>query len=456
MIILKNTVLIDQKQNKDNNKLMPFICGILCTMPIVAIPFRGGVVSLFSVAFLLQLAVLFKGNTRLVVKVNRGTRLLLFWLGFALFSVLVGCALSMVYNELSVTSAYISKIMLYIIFIILWVSSKNMKENNESLANGIIVGTIVNCLWAALDAFIWYLKGFSLNNTLFSFYIKYGGVKRISIPMSTGLYRSGGLNHDPAHLGFICPFLVYYSIKKRNLTVFLIALAGIVGSASTTGAICSLIIIVVEFFKWLKQANMNFKIGLRQTLGLCGLCVLLVIGVVYFRDTIQSSFGKATQLFYSRAMETYFSSNSTGGPRMDYLRYCPKAIIRLGIFIFSGLGFGTSVFGYMYNNEIASKIGFTQAGLYDVENTYIDYLLDTGFIGFILFFTCIIGAYRFYSMRDKKKESKQVDMICMAGIVAMLLSFLFYHYIIFAPHMLLTIVAITNMDQQKSDIKGKI
>ena len=434
-------------------RILAFLCGVFCTMPIVAIPFTGRIISVFTIVFIIQLLDLFLFHIRTIVRIGKNSMKLFAWLLFSIVSTLSGMLLSFVYPELGVVIAYCPKILLYLAFIVLWNNAATV-DNNYLIVRGLVFGSILNMLWATLDACIWYLAGWSLNNNVFAFYIGHNGVKRISLPLNNGLYRSGGFNHDPAHLGFLCPFLVYYALKKKDLRILGIAVLGMISSASTTAIVCSIVIfLVVELDEIIYSSN-RALLNPRLTLTIILSMVFLIIFAICLRGQIEATIGKASQLFYSRAKSVYFSNDSSGGPRMNYIKFFPQAFDSLGFFRLTGLGFGSSGFGYSHEPSIASKIGLGLKEVYDVENTYFDYIMDTGIIGFSIFIYFMGVLFKYYKKKMRKREMSIVDIVSMAGVVSMALSFIFYHYVVFAPQMILIIVALSNMDlcQRREEI----
>ena len=74
-------------------------------------------------------------------------------------------------------------------------------------------------IWATIDAACFYGLGFSLSNMVFARYgathdVIYGTV---SLIINNGrMIRSAGFNYDPAHLGFLIPFVMGYGFMKKN------------------------------------------------------------------------------------------------------------------------------------------------------------------------------------------------------------------------------------------------
>ena len=428
--------------------LVVFACGFFSTMPIISIPIRGNYISLFTIVFLGELVLMLSNNTIGSLTLDIHIKQLVLWLFISLFSSVFGTIFISLYSQLTVSGTYIIKIILYILFISYWGSNRSREENNNALCRGLLYGSIVNIIWSIFDAACWYIAGIPISNSVFRDYMHANNLLYIGLAMPTGLYRSGGLNFDPAHLGFLCPFLVAYSLISEKYSLLVLAIGGLLASASTTGIVCSCFIFV--FWAWNKIAVKNVyctRIKLSKLYkALLVACVLFTFTIIFHGPLFQI-INKATSFLFSRVETTYLTKSADfarfGGPRLDFIRFFPTAIIKSGLLLLVGTGLGTSSYGYL---DIASAMGIVQNSLYDIENTYLAYLFDTGIVGFIIFLGIMYRILRYYKNMYKRKELDFTGTIAFAGVLSMILSFLFYHYILFAPQVLLTVVALIHMD----------
>ncbi len=437
-------------------KAIIFLCGFFSTMPIIALPIFGRYISLFSVFFLIEMAFLVK-DILAFKKVQLGfyIKKYLLWLFIAMISSCCGLVISLKYPELRITFSYIPKILIYIVFAISWKATTPIDENNNALCRGLLYGCIINMIWGIVDASGWYIAQVSISNNVFSGYMIANKLNYIGLPQASGLYRTGGLNYDPAHLGFLCPFLTLYSLKTKKYKLVLLSFGGLLASASTTGFVCSGLIVFIWMIKnHLSNKRKQAKSTTKKIVACTVFVVSIIIVVIVFRASIVKVVSKAVNLFYDRVTTTYLNQSDdferAGGPRADFIRYLPEAVCKVGPFMFFGTGLGTSSYGYTHTEYVAQALGKKQDAIYDIENTYLAYLLDTGILGFGLFFYFMIKAFSFFKKKCKYKGASLTDYISYAGIVAMLLSFLFYHYILFAPQMLLLVVALTQADGNDS------
>ena len=255
------------------------------------------------------------------------------------------------------------------------------------------------------------------------------------------MIRASGFNYDPAQLGFIVPVITSYAVIKRKYWLLVLAFGGIIASASTTALVCSMLVLVVNLAVKKERIKIN-----RKTI-IIGFAVLIIAGLILsrFGETLFRLTSSAITKMTTRLNTTYLD-NDTLDIRWDYLIMAPKAFLNLGIFMLTGLGFGTASYGYVIDNSILNKIGSVHNFAYDLENTYICYLMDTGIIGFFVFILLLYRAYVFYKRAASASYANNNDVLIYCGIEASVFSMLFYHYILFAPQMLILIVALSNMD----------
>ena len=426
-----------------------FTMGLFSTMPVVTIPLGSTDIAIFRILFYGFLFYMFiKAFAGRLLIIRREQSLLCLWLIIAIISGLVGwIALSSSHVQFSsAAKSNILKTGAFLVFIALWGSQEPemQRKMNEALIKGLMLGCILNVSWAIIDAGGYYLTGRSLNNIIFFGYIARHGIRYNSLSLAysnTGMIRAGGFNYDPAQLGFMVPVITSYAVIKRKYWLLLLAFGGIIASASTTALVCSLIVLVVNLA--IKKERVRIS---RKTV-VTGICTLLLAGLilskygeVVFR-LITSAISKMTM-----RLSTTYLNNDILDIRWDYLIMAPKAFLNLGIFMLTGLGFGTSSYGYVIDSSILARIGSAHNFAYDLENTYICYLMDTGIIGFIVYILVLCRVYAFYKQAISASSVSNENVLIYCGIGASIFSMLFYHYILFAPQMLFLIVALSNMD----------
>lgn len=417
-------------------KWIIFIFGILATMPVLEINIGFISISAFRTMFFIVL-VFVVIHSEFCLRVDFKNSFIT-WMGWSLLSCLFGYIFfrnSTMWQQASVSN--ITKILAYMMFFMVWLGQRecDLKENNRVLINGLFLGAVANIVWATLDAACFYGAGFSLNNIVFA---KYGATHdviygTVSLIINNGqMIRSGGFNYDPAHLGFLIPCVIGYGfVKKRYIYVILGGL-GIIASASTTALVCAMIVIVACSTI---SMGRNAITGKRVIETILGILVILFI-LLYFGERIIPLIRQATILFENRVKSVYVASD-VNNIRLEYIRYLPVAIIELGPLVLLGTGYGTASYGYCHNSYIADALNIKNVP-YDMENTYIAYLLDTGIVGFVIFAYMIISLYSYYR---KNVDYSEENIIIFVILTSTLSSMLFYHYILFVPQILVMIIA---------------
>ena len=247
------------------------------------------------------------------------------------------------------------------------------------------------------------------------------------------MIRAGGFNDDPAHIGFIAPAMIAYSIYKKKGWLFLLSIASIASSTSTTALVCSLFVIIVNFRR-IKQ-SLNSK-NIKKALILIALVVIVILAVPRFLSMVIT----VIQKFLNRISNTY-SGLSSSGERSIYILQFFKAVSVAGLMCLVGTGFGTASYAYVFDEQILQQLGLIYNFPYDMEMTYISYFFDLGIFG--------LGIYLFilYKLLKSTRNIKIGDnSIIRALLVGMILSALFYHYTIMAMQVLLLIVGLANLD----------
>ncbi len=441
------------------NRIILYLSGVFSTMPIITIHGRP----LFHILFIFELILLaVPVGKSFRLRLGKNLSLLLYWFLWSLVSAAVGLVMSLAYPELALPiKTAIPKIILYIIFIFLWGSQGlRIKEHNKLLVRGVFAGCIANLIWGIIDAAGYYLSGKSLNNIIFSNYFSMRGVnlnRGVSLILATGQIRAAGFNYDPAHFGFICPLVAMYSLKRKNPYFMMLAIFGTIASASTTALVCVIAIAVFYILDNFFGSNRVIWIEMNKIL-LYILSILVIVGIIIFNwNSIHGIICKAVNLFWQRINNSYIGQLREDNVRIQFVRYLPYAVLYLGPLLLTGLGFGTAFFGYSHSSYVVSMMGITSAMVYDMENTYIAYLMDTGIVGMILFFSFMGRLLIQYRKKCKKSGVSITDAVLYGGTISVLMSFFFYHYIIFSPHILLQTASLSELDiESRSEMKREI
>lgn len=423
--------------------------GFFATTPTITIAFGQRDIAVFRVFYygvLAYLGVKTLAKKRITIRPN--IKVLDIWLLFSVFSCLIGgLVLSSKAPEFSKTAlSYISKIVAFLLFALVWGNQEEnrLQKANQKLLQGVLFGCVANLAWATIDGIGYYTFGKSINNMVFSGYIarhhiRYG---MLSLIKGTGLFRASGFNSDPAQIGFIAPLVLCFSLcKKKYWMIFLVGLS-ILSSASTTALVSSLIVVLVWFFVRKKRSHRLTTKGL-ITIFVC--IIMSAAFIVAYGGRMLSVVSKSTTKFYERVNSVYMDSDSLTNVRWTYIYYSPRALANLNVHIFWGLGFGTGSYGYITDDIILQEIGQERKFAFDPENTYVSYLLDTGLVGFAIF---LLYSYKLVSYFKRKihQNYNDYELIICACILATVISMFFYHYIVFAPQVLITIAALTQMD----------
>ena len=424
-----------------------FLMGIFATMPIVTLKIGGFELSFFEILLLLTLALLVKNtNGRLSIKKRRLSGSFLLWLALSAISCFIGWAIldGQASSFSRVAGSYIPKIIIYIILFILWFASDSNSGVNEKLLYGIFIGAMINIVWSIVDASGYYIFGQSLNNIVFrSFAISHGiHYNQISI-IKSGMIRASGFNYDPAHMGFLTPVGLVYGIKRRKPWVIVLSVLSIISSASTTSLICS----IIAGFLSLDIKSKAKGITRKSIFIFVATVIAILIVFLLAGNRIISVIHVATNNFSSRISDTYFSGD-TQNIRIRYIVNAPRALANLGMNSVLGLGFGTASYGYVIDESLLQIIGYNNNFAYDLENTYLDYLFDTGIVGFFLFFSVLFAIFR--RLRKKVKETSTnyvITAYCL--ILSTVFCMFFYHYILYSIQMLGIICSIYMLEHHE-------
>ncbi|MFQ6824410.1 MAG: O-antigen ligase family protein [Agathobacter sp.] len=421
-------------------KWILLILGVLATMPIIEINISFLSISAFRFFLFITIFIMLIQSNFTVPAVFRNRFIV--WMLWSLISCACGYLFffgNAQWQQASISN--ITKIIAYLIFALLWFGQKNLSDYNKVVLKGLFIGAIANIIWATIDAACFYGLGFSLSNMVFARYgathdVIYGTV---SLIINNGrMIRSAGFNYDPAHLGFLIPFVMGYGFMKKKYLYLLLGGLGIIASASTTSLVCSILSIAVCV-----TMSTKTKIGTKGIIGVFFGAFVMVFVFVLFGDKFMPLIRQATLLFGDRVNTVYVSSD-TSNIRLEYIKYLPLAILELGPLLLTGTGYGTASYGYCHNSYTLSKLNIKNVP-YDMENTYIAYLLDTGIIGLFLFFYLLFPLYSYYKKNGGEDEE---NIIYIAILSATIFSLFFYHYILFVPQILSLIFALSNREKR--------
>ena len=426
------------KQNLSLNEIVLLVMGIFSTMPIVCLNLFGRYISFFSIFLILSYITLFKGlinfgKIRTLSSV-RNYSIFILWLFLAIISCFCGWIhFSNQYMWREASLSNLNKIIIFILFSVLWINQKDIKKNSSFLLKGIVYGCVANMLWATVDGIGFYLFGISLNNILFHEYAVANDIRNGALSIiRDGLIRASGFNYDPAHLGFIVPSMLAYSIRKNKKWLWLLVFFALICSASTTALVCSIIVLLLNI-KYI-------KIGTDKTKIKKNLPVICLVGIslfLFFLIGFNTFVGEAIRKFWGRIYNTYINF-SQDDYRVIYVTEFFNAISTAGIMIIFGTGFGTASYAYVFNNDILFKLGKINYFPYDMEMTYIAYFFDLGIVGFIIY---IFLLYKIYHYSSKSKDSN--GKIIYSLLIGMILSAFFYHYTLMAMQVLVVLVGMS-------------
>lgn len=431
------------------------LMGIFSTMPIITIPLGSRDISLFSiliflVVFILAFSTIAKRNGKLYI--NAGLRPLNSWLIWGMFSCLCGVVFFSIIGNPEFTNASkssIFKLLIFLIFSLLWGSQDDLEKCNTTLSRGLLIGCVANAGWAFWDAIGYYITGKSITNIVFAGYIVRNGIRHESISLTysaIGLIRSAGFNYDPAHIGFIAPLLVGYGLYNKKLAYVLLGAASIIASASTTALVCSVFVTILFMPYFLKnKKKLNKTEAVWMMIGMIVIIGIIVFFISRFGDTLQYAIGKMEE-----RVGNLYLNNNVSDIRFQYLKFFPKAFLNLGVLMLTGTGFGTASYGYACDSTITSAIGQNINFAFDMENTYLAYALDTGIIGVVLIMMIVKRLLKYLRDNGSIYAQGSNKSFIKCGVVAMMLSMLFYHYTLYAPQMLIIIVGLSSISRNKN------
>lgn len=413
-----------------------FLFGVASTMPILAVSIAGHSVSLFDALFILvMIRLLFaRQSFSLTLPKGAGTYYVI-WLFLSLFSCLFGF-IYFINRPLwqSAAISYIPKIIIYLVFYILLKRINKSEYYIRSIIKGIISGIIINLIWAIIDAVIFYTFGFSITNRIFAQYILDNDIRYGMLSLTiNGQIRAGGLNGDPANVGIFAPILAAYSLKSKKYILLIISIISIFASVS----LISLAGIIIIYFILLLDMKSLSRKKKRNLLLL--FFIVAIIGVVFWNINNPIIAELRTAVMDRLLLKRDIVTQSV---RTTYFMKFIPAVFLNPISFLIGTGFGTASYAYI-------KPGFINENTpYDPECTYFSYYFDCGLAGFIAF---MLLSYNIFKSARASSEASDYSMALYACVLGSLVAFWGYHYILYAPVMLITICAVIDGQLKSQD-----
>ena len=446
--MIMNSIAEYKSMKNDKLMLFPYLLGLFSTMPIVGINVGTLDISFYRILFIITIFVtLYWVINKGKITIGKYEKKIVLWLTIGFFSCVCGWIfLSGSYSEWSKAArSNIPKVTSLVVFSLLWPNQFEVDKKNIAVAKGFFGGCIVNCVWSIIDASGYYLLGKSINNILFSGYIARNEIRHGMVSVVYGgLIRSSGFNYDPAQLGLMAPIVAGYAINKKRYLLLLIAFGAILSSASTTSLVTTIAVAIICCPKGKSKSKFRTNNILLAVSGL-----IIILGFVFSQwDRISKVVYTSYFNFFNRISSVYMTTESSN-IRIDYLRYAPRALFNVSPFILLGTGFGTSSLGYAMDPSILRIIGIIHNFPYDMENTYLAYLFDTGIIGLFLFLQMIVSLFKEYKHRQFEITDSNIYPIVFVFICSSIVSMVFYHYILFGTQMLMFTIALCHIDQRR-------
>lgn len=416
------------KINNTIEKVFPvviFLFAVFSTTPTIALIVQERTISLFTIFTpIVIICLIFKFNYKNLFNCGVFKWMILFC-AVAICSTLVGHFYfkgNSIYENVSMAS--LPKIIVWLILILGFAGGDISKKDIDSLAKGFFVGVMANLLWGCIDGIGFYLTGRSINNVLFSDYIRINdirlGMLSIIIPTNNSI-RVGGFNWDPAHIGMLAPLAFGVGLLKKSRLIQLISIGALLMSQSTLGIVGAAVVLLAII---LIEPNKKNKFDIIKELIIMAVVGLLLLFIIGFGDVIV--------MFAERVFDK-IGAESPETIRAIYnfkVLEAFKASPISGIF---GTGFHTASYPYFKAGLIDIPFAF------DPETTYVSYLFDVGVIGLLIYVYTLVRL-AFNSMHGAFKTRKPVEIIVFCGIIAAISSNFFYHYIMYAVHMMIMII----------------
>ena len=413
--MLKNTKLYN---------IVILLLGIFSTMPIIAIFIGGKTISLFSICLILFFILsLLKASGNHSLKITYEIKLYVCWSFFSIVSCFFGMLMFKGLGDrwASAPLTGVPKIIIYLATLVVVQLQKDTSKLFSSFMTGLLIGITVNVIWAILDALIFYSLNISITNTFFSKYIASNDIRYGMLSLTiNNVMRSGGLNSDPANIGLFASILATYGLLKKNNTLFVIAILGVLASISIVGLTGLIGSTIVSLF--LKD-NRNKKTVL--------FAVFLAAFVILFLLNFSPNnvVGIALDNVLSRI--EYKQKAYSDSLRFQYFKFFVPALINNPFFFLIGTGYGTA--SYAYQNP-----GFVNTTIpYDPECTYFSYIFDIGFFGFLVYLYLNYKLYKKVNTLNFVPVS--IKSMSYSFIIGSFFALWGYHYTLYAPIMLFTV-----------------
>lgn len=422
-----------------------FLTGIFITMPILTIQIQNTHISVFSllyVIFIFLLAVMFVLNID-NISLGKSGIVLSVWFFLAVGSSIFGLFYFQNMPEwFSAVLPYIPKVISYFALLIIISSSRYKDTIIEAFFKGFFLGCIFNIMWANIEGIIFYIKGFSVNNTIFKSYIETLPPERQFITIITaGGIRTPGFNYDPAHLGGIIPIVTLYAILKKKYSLLILAAGALIFSQSTTALISTVALVLLQSFKIVKN---NLRLTYKKIIAVLAIIPIILILTIPARNSpIYQSLESNLSGFSNRIINVYLKNKEPDLRTLYHLKV-PNAAMYNNFKMVTGTGFGSASFPYVHDPDISEQLDLAGKGPYDPESTYISYLFDTGIIGFLIYAYILYKLYSYYS----KKWQYRVNLLILASLGGIIFSGFFYHYTLTAYQVLAIIMASVYKDDQ--------
>ncbi len=442
---------IDQQSRKGLRPKLAYAMGLLSTMPIVGLHIGSRDISFFRIIYIISILWMTVDCIlqNKIIFFPKSRKWLDLWLAEAVFACVFGTVLLSGSEPewAAAARSFIPKVLILLVFSVLWGSAGKWNRYNDRLMKGLLAGCVINCIWAVIDAAGFYLMGVSVNNIVFSGYIARNDIRFGMLSLiQGGMIRSGGFNSDPAQLGFLAPIVAGYGVAKKKPLILLIGIGAVVAGASTT-ALAGTVIVVFVFCLFKKEYHTDLRL---RTIIFIGLAAVVAGAALFvFRRQIGSLLNMAYSKFFGRINDVYADSSGLNeNARINYIRGLPGAMLHVLPFLLCGSGIGTASLGYSRSEYAHLLLGDRVDSPYDMENTYIAYLLDTGIVGLILILLVLFILCWNYRRRSKWDRT-DFDIIVFASVLTVVICFMFYHYILFAPQMLLLTAALVELDKDE-------
>lgn len=231
--------------------------------------------------------------------------------------------------------------------------------------------------------------------------------------------------------------------------VTLLGLASLLMAQSTTGILCSIVMIIIDASLISKRSNKakakNFVLSIIFII--LAIIIVLAVGSKFSThiSSIVSKFANRIKYVYSGQEG---SMSLAIEPRVYHLIRTIPAIANAGGLILFGTGFGTMSYAYTMGKNNLVFLPQYQGKAYDIDMTYLSYLFDTGIVGLTLYCVILCILFKFYrkSVNNLFDGSVQnADVVIYYSVFSMIITHFTYHYILFSTQIILLVVALNRI-----------